>query len=580
MESLMSLKDTFVAAYPIGESPWPLLHIVAVYGTAEMIDCMKRWTRIDWDRQHTIHEDIFKGASRYPKVKEATALYLATCLERTETVRSLVKLAGEDNIRSCLQGLKFSNEIEHIFMLELADRLRQKHAELKPIIVPGHRREDNGTKSRVFIVYSMSVVQSKDYDSNGLGLVKLRNPYVIQRSNNFASGSEMGLLNKSTETLSNDDVESSQKDAKRVREAIKTHGDHLWQKHSNLNIITGKQVNINGSQIGEACVVLYCSTKGVIPLGENEFPRTLCIQNDVQIKVAVREGFFEFGVYKSIPSTWPHPTLKMGCEIGRLKPQIGASGHLPSGGTLGPFVRYNNNLGFLTCSHVLFDIPTPSHTIDYTAVAPPLIEVVQPSSDATLFVSGTPCGVVERAMFDPTGPIGIDAAIVKLTDQSTVPSAGQFSNERHSSYQKTGFRELPEYNSGAMISAQVNDLLCKPNVVKFGSRTDVTRGALSVFGADVRAFSTALGLPNNAGGVLMKNQYLVIGIYPSTDFFDGGDSGSGVFYQDSSNGQLQCVGMAIGHGVLSDYPYKVGVVTPIDAILQALGSNISLATFP
>lgn len=107
----------------------------------------------------------------------------------------------------------------------------------------------------------------------------------------------------------------------------------------------------------------------------------------------------------------------------------------------------------------------------------------------------------------------------------------------------------------------------------------MTRGALSVFGTDVRAFSTTLGLPNNAGGVMMKNQYLVIGIHPSTNFFDGGDSGSGVFFQDH-NGQLHCVGMAIGHGVLENYPYKVGVFTPIDAILQELGPNISLATFP
>ncbi|XP_069102534.1 uncharacterized protein [Argopecten irradians] len=606
MEAFMSLKDTFVAAYPLGESSWYLLHIVAVYGTAEMVDCIQRWTRIDWDRQHTIHEDIFEKTSGYTKVKEATALYLASCLDRTDIVRSLVKLAGEDSIRSCLQGLTFSIEMEHVFMLQLADRLRQKHAELKPTIVPGYRHEDNGTQSRVFIVYSVYVVHGNDYDFNGLGLVKLRNPYIMKRTNCGALASETGvetedaetepdadkeLSNAHVEKSPNDDANSSEEgveglsneDAKRVTEAIQAHRDCLWQSHSNLNIITGRRVkrNLNGFNIHEACVVLYCSTKGVIPLGENVFPRTLSIKNGDYVNVVIREGFFDFGGYATASGTSHHSYLKMGCDIGRSTPQFDTRGRsiLNSGGTLGPFVRFNNDLGFLSCAHVLFDIPSHSNSIDFTA-AFPMVQVVQPSMNSTASVNSKECGVVERAVFDPSRTVSIDATVVKITDQSRKPAAGRFSNERPSTYVDAGFKELPEYNNGSMLSRnQLNGLPSKPNVVKFGSRTDVTKGALGVVGADVRPYSKALGFGDSAGKIRMENQYLVTGIHPSTDFFDGGDSGSAVFCQDN-NGQLVCVGMAIGHCILNDYPYKAGIVTPIDAILQTLGPNFKLATFP
>ncbi|XP_069102150.1 uncharacterized protein [Argopecten irradians] len=566
MEAFMSLEDTFVKAYPHYKSSWRLLHIVAVYGTAEMIVCMMRWKRIDWDRQHTIHEELCKLALKSVNVKEATALYLATCVDRTEIVRSLVKLAGEDSIRSCLQGLTFSIEMEHVFMLELADRLRQKHAGLKPTIVPGHQNEGNGTRSRVFIVYSVSVVQTEDYDFNGLGLVKLRNPYVLKKAKTSSSG----------ETV------LSQMDAQRVKEAIRTHCDRLWLRHSNLNIITGRYVktNRNGSNKDEACVLLYCSTKGVIPLGEEEFPRTLCIKNDNRINVVVREGFFRFGGYMTDSSSRRHSTLKMGCEIGRLTPQYDASGNrIPNScGTLGPFVLYNNNPGFISCSHVFFDMPTNAYALNFSAQQ--IVEVVQPSTDSTASVNNTACGVVARAVFAPNHPTSIDAAVVVLTDRSRVPSAGHFSNQHRSSYINAGFNELPEYNNALTLGrSDVNTLPSKPTVIKFGSKTDVTRGALSVVGTDVRPFAKKLGVSGSSDKVLMKNQYLVTGIYPSMDFFDGGDSGSAVFCQDVS-GQLVCVGMAIGHCVLNDYPYKAGIVTPIDAILQALGPNITLATFP
>ncbi|XP_033759260.1 uncharacterized protein LOC117341496 [Pecten maximus] len=581
MEAFHSIEKTFVKTYDdSSESP---LHIVAVFGTSKMIECMQKWTGVDWDRRYVVHENKFQDASKTQAVRKATALYLATFLDRTEVTESLLKLAGEDNISNCLQEIPMSNGMEQIYTLELAERLKQKHSELKPTVIPGHQRDKNGVRSRVFIVYSVSVIQADEYDFNGLGLVKLQNPYVFKRTKYFESDINMKL---------------SVEGAKRVGTAIQIHREMLWNNHSNLNIITGSNVKsrTNGSVVEKtACVVLYCSTKGVIPMGEDEFPRQLRINNDDSIDVYVREGFFAYGGYQTSPSTSPHQTLKMGCNIGRLTPQWDARGHLlPNlGGTLGPFVKYNGNDGFLTCAHVLFDIPSPTHVIDFTGDINNLIEVVQPSMDSTVYqygnggTGGAACGIVDRARFLPNLPTSVDAAVVRITDPARKPTNGQFSNERPSSYRDADFKELPEYNSGLMLKVDginrfrnLNPKTTEPViVVKFGSKTDVTKGSLCPSAADVRTLSTVLGLPNEAGMVPMINQYRVTGIYPSANFFEKGDSGSGVFIKDN-NGDLHCIGMAIGTATLSDYLYQAGVVTPIDAVLDELGPNLSLATFP
>ncbi|XP_021370097.1 uncharacterized protein LOC110461117 [Mizuhopecten yessoensis] len=570
MDDFYMLEKTFATTYQNDDSCASLLHSVAVYGTTTMVELMHNWNGIKWDEQYTVSGNRFGDTLDAITVEKATALYIATFLDRTEITESLVQCAGEDNISCCFQNIQLSRKMEQVFMLELAKRLKQKHCELQPAIVPGHKHENDDIRSRVFIVYSPDVVQASEYNFNGLALVKLSNPYVVQKAAIFEPNIEMNLCEKAID---------------KTKKAIKIHRQVLWKKHSNLNIITGSHIKYrrNGSDIEKRhCVVLYCSTKGVIPLGEERFPRRLHIDKDDYIDVDVREGLFEHSVYRSLPSTWPHPTLKMGCNIGRLTPQYNAQGNLlPNlGGTLGPCVRYNNNLGFLTCAHVLFDIPSPTYTLDFTASATHSVEVVQPSTDATQFQGGVACGVVERAIFDPTRKPSVDAAVVRLTDTARVPNAGQFSNELHSSYKNAGFNEMPEYNNGAMLTvAGVNGLGSTQNVVKFGSKTDVTRGALSVFGVNVRPLSTALGLPSGVGDVEMKDQYQVIGIHPSANFFEKGDSGSGVFCKDL-HGVLHCIGMAIGSANVSNYQYRAGVVTPIEAVLQALGPNITLATFP
>ncbi|XP_021359652.1 uncharacterized protein LOC110454473 [Mizuhopecten yessoensis] len=570
IDEFIMLENTFATTYLNEDSCASLLHSVAVYGTAKMVELMQNWNGIKWDEQYTFFGNRFGDSPEVIPVEKATALYIATFFDRTEVAESLVQCAGEDNIRCCFQNIQLSNKMEQVFMLELAKRLTQKHCDLQPAVVPGHQHDGDNIRLRVFVVYSPAVVQASEYNFNGLASVKLRNPYVIKKA---------AFFEPDIETKSCDKV------IDKTKKAITIHRQVLWKKHSNLNIITGSHIKYrrNGSDIEKRhCVVLYCSTKGVIPLGEERFPRRLYIDKDDYIDVDVREGFFEQSKYITQPSTWPHPTLKMGCNIGRLTPQYNPQGNLlPNlGGTLGPYVRYNGSLGFLTCAHVLFDIPSPTYTLNFTPSLAHSVEVVQPSTDATQFQGGVACGVVERAIFDPTRTPSVDAAVVRLTDIARVPDAGQFSNELHSSYINAGFDELPEYNNGAMLTVEdVNGLGSTQNVVKFGSKTDVTRGALSVFGVNVRPLSTVLGLPNGVGDVEMKDQYQVIGIHPSANFLEKGDSGSGVFCKDI-NGVLHCIGMAIGSANVCDYQYRAGVVTPIEAVLQALGPNITLATFP
>lgn len=86
-------------------------------------------------------------------------------------------------------------------------------------------------------------------------------------------------------------------------------------------------------------------------------------------------------------------------------------------GSLGGFVDTKYGLGFLTCAHVLYDevrlhgnLPNDS---DY---------VVQPAGDNT----DHECGKVEKTVFDTTGPVGVDAALVRVTKQNRFPQQGWF----------------------------------------------------------------------------------------------------------------------------------------------------------
>ncbi|OWF43612.1 hypothetical protein KP79_PYT22310 [Mizuhopecten yessoensis] len=251
----------------------------------------------------------------------------------------------------------------------------------------------------------------------------------------------------------------------------------------------------------------------------------------------------------------------MGCNIGRLTPEYDAHGNPLQNisGTQGPFVAFNNKIGFLTCAHVLFDIPMTKQSVDFQHTGNTKIEVVQPSVDATTS-NGVACGHVYRAIFNPQLIPSVDVAVVELTDFNRIPSKGQFSNAYRSSYLDAGFAELPEYNSGS-VQTDLQQISSSQTLVKFGSSSDVTRGTLRVCGVDVRQMTTPLGLPRDRGQAQMINQYQVCGSYPSLQFFLDGDSGSAVFMNTPKTNDLQLIGMAIGCTYVEKSPFFAAVVT-------------------
>ncbi|XP_060081145.1 uncharacterized protein LOC132560497 [Ylistrum balloti] len=530
-----------------------------------MVGCMKTWDRIEWDEECEISEHIFGKALK--EVTRATALYLATFMDRTDMVRSLISCAGEDNIKCCIRNLDLSNRMEEIFMLELAEKLKMKHVDLTPAVIPGHSSDEEGKRTWTFIVYSKQVVKASSYKLDDLALVKIRNPYIYTK--------EVDCSTVKQNTI-------SAEDAKRAEKALSIHREMLWRNHSNLNII-GVSPFIyreNGDVIEKPCIALYCSTKGIVPLGDPVFPKKLDIGEGDFIDVDVHEGFFRRGAYTTEPASCYHQTLKMGCNIGRSTPEYDAQGNPRQfiGGTHGPFVKFNNKIGFLTCAHVLFDIPVQTMSVDFQHDGTNQIEIVQPFVDSRIH-SGLACGHVQRAIFDPQRNPSIDVGVIEITDSNRIPSRGQFANEKHSSYINAGFDELPEYNSGS-IQRDLTHFGTTHIVFKFGSESDITKGTLDVCGVDVRPLSIIMGLPRCSGQVQMNDQYQVFGANPTMTFSQLGDSGSAVFMKTTGTDQLTCIGMVIGNAYMGANPFPATVVTPIGAILDALGQDYSIASFP
>ncbi|XP_069106951.1 uncharacterized protein [Argopecten irradians] len=196
------------------------------------------------------------------------------------------------------------------------------------------------------------------------------------------------------------------------------------------------------------------------------------------------------------------------------------------------------------------------------------------------FIPHGPCGHVHRAIFNPSLDPSIDVAVVELTESTRIPDKGQFANAKKSTYVKAGFAELPEYNSG---SIERDPIRCINKwgyleVYKFGSTTDVTKGTLAKTGISVRT-PRKLQLPNNGKKIIVQNQFQVIGSDPTWKFLDLGDSGSPVFMK-SDTGELILIGMGIGTAFLGAGVYPVAVVTPIGDIMDTLGDEYSIASFP
>ncbi|OWF36758.1 uncharacterized protein LOC110441179 [Mizuhopecten yessoensis] len=533
----------------------PLL-IVAVFGSPEVVEYIEKCSSIecDWNDNLEIRSGVCDSLLDEMKDRKATPLFVATFLENTATVKSLVKYSDKRNIAYCMKNLHLNKSMEKVYMTEFGERLKIKYSRLKPAVVPGHQKKTDGTWGRVFVIYSRDVLRPDDHVQEGIGLVMLRNPYEVNKEDLIVSNSQ-----KPNRSISEQDNE-------RAKQAIQLYSKKLWCNHINLNIIRVSSVRSCKGNIvePEVCVVLCCITKGVVPLGEKEFPTRLAISEDDFIYTDVREGIFTYGGYDTRPSTFRHDYLKMGCDISSISEQN-------FGGTIGPFVNYEGNLSFLTCAHVLFDVGQ-QHDVDFTDDGIRKINVVQPGMSSSV-PSGDPCGFVKRAIFDPSLDPSIDVAVVTISDPARIPKRGRFANDHSYKLARSGFMELPEYNTGSIdFDARIS--LSSP-VFKFGSRTHLTRGVLVHFGIEVRPLSCTMQTSSKAGNVWIKNQYEVLGL-EGQSFFEPGDSGAAVFSHSPFDRSLCCIGIAIGS--LSN---GSAIVTPIGAVLKALGEHhCEMASFP
>ncbi|KAK3100201.1 hypothetical protein FSP39_016154 [Pinctada imbricata] len=183
------------------------------------------------------------------------------------------------------------------------------------------------------------------------------------------------------------------------------------------------------------------------------------------------------------------------------------------------------------------------------------------------------CGFIQKAIFSPnTEPVSLDAALVEI--KARMPDSGHFVIKDKTQAWELGYSvdALPTYNTGAIRRTIIPDDFNKP-IIKSGTSTGLTRSSFRLIGAEVRIIDhdVLAGTQDNEP-IVMKGQYEIEPCHDLRTFFDSGDSGSAVFMKDS-DGSLSCIGIAIGKT-----SYHSTVVTPIGAILDALGINDSDVT--
>ncbi|XP_021376072.1 uncharacterized protein LOC110464922 [Mizuhopecten yessoensis] len=148
---------------------------------SKLFEHVQSWSSatFNWNAQLEIPVGVFEGLLDGMKDRNATPLYVATVLKKQVAVGSLIQYSDEQNIAYCMNNIQLSNSMESVYMAEVGKRLKSEHCKLKPAVVPGHQKEENGTWTRVFIVYSPKVVHATNHKRDGIGLVMIRNPYRV-----------------------------------------------------------------------------------------------------------------------------------------------------------------------------------------------------------------------------------------------------------------------------------------------------------------------------------------------------------------------------------------------------------------
>ncbi|KAL3862078.1 hypothetical protein ACJMK2_008073 [Sinanodonta woodiana] len=404
--------------------------------------------------------------------------------------------------------------------------------------------------------------------NNGVKLSKKDIPRSF-RSFEFVFRHEFEVSEEAREITRNEEIPKSKMGKRRkkreLKNALSKNIDQLFRCHSNIEMVGTSTVrsvqygHINARLIQGYCIVVYVHVKGIIPYGENEFPSH--IEN---VPVDVREG--KFVPYSNVPGAREyHQRMLMGCQIVRCN---------GSSGTLGGFLDLEGGgIGILTCAHVAL---TEEERNTYLDSSPDEQLHQHKSIPWKTQRMGQPdeyhqFGTVLKFALKPGGPseVGVDAAIVTITEPARKPVSGAFPKNQNSA---SGFSTDSPMQFPSGHCTKIEDRMEGCEVVKFGATSGITRGLISHNCLHAKRSD----VKDLAFKDVMYNQMEIT----SLDGFDGfaqqGDSGAIVFMAYRGNRrQLVAVGMVIG-GTTSN----TTVVTPILDVLKALGlRNLSFKSF-
>ena len=235
---------------------------------------------------------------------------------------------------------------------------------------------------------------------------------IIQRVDGHMSDEAKFVLSREIEKS----LTFSAEEQSSISKCLSKYSACLMKNHSNLTVTSASKIKSvcygseNASYNEMVCIVLYVDVKGVIPIHEEPFPQHLD-----GIPVDVREGTFK--TYGKHPAEY-HEQLMMGCQIVT---------DYKTSGTLGGFLQMGNNkLGCLTCCHV-FDTPESLSDFQQDPRNHSFVkkDVYQPFPAAPYKI-----GKLSKWMRyqGDENNIGIDAALIEISDPLRYPQSGHFPN--------------------------------------------------------------------------------------------------------------------------------------------------------
>lgn len=339
------------------------------------------------------------------------------------------------------------------------------------------------------------------------------------------------------EYIQRNSMKLSRVDKKRMFKVINRNSEELMKKHSNLNIMSVSPVISHKYGIEELpCIVIYCSDKGKIPPGEQEFPSQLD-----KIQIDIREG--SCSLFTAAGPNEHNDPLRTGINIGGM--------HESDDGTLGPFVVEAENkktVGFLTCQHV-FSSPTIGSSVTQPSVRHSK-NSVNPERKCGEIRSMCTAEVLYNGK-----PTSVDAAYVALSNR--IPTRFEFPAIPEPMRTKDFHGNLRMGPPLTQLKDDEEGIL----VYKLGHASGLTEGVFDSMQEMIKLEEDPEPFRN------------VIQISSDGKFAEHGDSGAGVF--TSRKNILSVIGLLLG-GSNSQKEYYV---IPIGAALQALEPKLEIHQF-